>query len=669
MSTTFFRIYRRAVLQKLGVFCFLACLQASNQLVEAADAPIVPPNSVVNNASFATGTTPLAPGTIAAIFGTNLDDGSKNQFSSFGSNGELLTTLGGASVTFNGIPASMFSAFPGQLNVQIPEGLGSATSAMVVVTVAGQSSAPQTVPLGPSSPGIFSLTQNGAGPGAIQIANTTIYAAAAGSISGSQSRAVKPGEFITIYCTGLGPVSNPPAPGKPASGNPLSMTLTTPKVTIGGQPATVSFSGLSPGFVGLYQVNAQIPADAPGGSAVTVKLSIGGSESNTVTIAIAGIVGSKIAGGEQHTCAVTSAGAVLCWGSNVSGQLGNGTNTKSLTPVPVNGLTSGVVAITAGQAFTCALTRAGTVMCWGVNTTGDLGNGTTKDSNIPVEVLNLAGSAPLGGVVAISAGQYHACAVTSSGAVLCWGDNAEGELGPEPSGFRTGLPNQVTGIPSDIVAISAGSYFTCAQTSTGGAWCWGSGGDGQLGAGPNLPNQNPVAVLDLAGTAPLGGMAQISAGFDDTCAVTNAGAVLCWGLNQSGEVGNGTNVQVNIPVQVLSLTGTSSLDGIAAVAAGEDHACALTSAGGVLCWGDPFNGELGNNAGHSAEIPVQVSGLTSGVTEIASGYHFNCAVTSSGGVMCWGFNINGQLGNGNTDAALIPVAVVGVGGAGLLKLF
>ncbi len=669
MSTTFFRNRRRAVLQKLGVFCFLACLQASNQLVEAADSPVVPPNSVVNNASFATGTTPLAPGTIAAIFGTTLDDGSKNPFSSFGSNGELLTTLGGASVTFNGIPASMFSAFPGQLNVQIPEGLGSATSAMVVVTVAGQSSAPQTVPLGPSSPGIFSLTQNGAGPGAIQIANTTIYAAAAGSISGSQSRAVKPGEFITIYCTGLGPVNNPPGPGKPASGNPLSMTLTTPKVTVGGQPATVSFSGLSPGFVGLYQVNAQIPADAPGGNAVPVKLSIGGSESNTVTIAIAGIVGSKIAGGEQHTCAVTSAGAVLCWGSNVSGQLGNGTNTKSLTPVPVNGLTSGVVAITAGQAFTCALTRAGTVMCWGVNTTGDLGNGTTKDSNIPVEVLDPAGSAPLGGVVAISAGQYHACAVTSAGAVLCWGDNAEGELGPEPSGFRTGLPNQVTGIPSDIVAISAGSYFTCAQTSTGGAWCWGSSGDGQLGAGPHLPNQNPVAVLDLAGTAPLGGMAQISAGFDDTCAVTNAGAALCWGLNQDGEVGNGTNIQVDIPVHVLNLSGTSPLDGIAAVAAGENHACALTSSGGVLCWGDPFNGELGNNAGHSAQIPVQVSGLTSGVTEIASGYHFNCAVTSSGGVMCWGFNINGQLGNGNTNDAFVPIAVVGVGGTGLLKLF
>ena len=657
MYTTFFRI---------SILCGLVLV------VEAASNPVVPPDSVVNNASFALGTNPLAPGTIAAIFGTALDNGTNNAFSSFGTNGELLTTLGGASVTFNGISAPMFSAFPGQLNVQIPDGLGTAISAMVVVTVGGQSSAPQTVPLGSFSPGLFSTNQKGTGQGAIQIANTSTYAAASGSISGSASRAVKPGEFITIYCTGLGAVSNPPAPGTAASNNPLSHTLSTPKVTIGGDAATVSFAGLSPGYVGLYQVNAQIPADAAGGGTVTVQLSIGGVVSNSVTIAVngpAGPSGSTIAGGEQHTCALTSAGAVLCWGSNANGELGNGTTTKSLTPVPVTGLSSGVVAVSAGSAFSCALTHGGTVMCWGVNTTGNLGNGTTTDSDIPVQVLDVAGTGTLGGVVAISAGQYHVCAVTNTGAVLCWGDNAFGELGPEPSGFRTGLPNQVTGIPADIVAISAGSYFTCALTSTSAAWCWGSSGDGQLGAGPNLPNSNPVAVLDVAGTAPLSGVAQISAGFNDTCAITNAGATLCWGANQSGEVGNGTNTQVDIPVPVLNLAGTSPLSGVTAVVSGENHACGLTSAGGVLCWGDPFNGELGNNYAHSSEIPVQVSGLTSGVTEIAAGYHFNCSLLSSGGVMCWGFNIKGQLGNGNTNDALIPVAVLGVGGTGLLKLF
>ena len=257
--------------------------------ISGSSTPVVPANSVVNNASFATGTNPLAPGTIAAIFGTNLDDGSSNAFSSFGSNGKLLTILGGASVTFNGISAPIFSSFPGQLNIQIPVELAGNASASVVVTVGGQPSASQTVPLGSFSPGIFSTTQNGAGQGAIQIANTTIFAAPVGSISGVQTRPASRGEFITIYCTGLGAVTNQPASGVKASDNPLSATTTTPSVTIGGMPAPATdgfFSGLAPGFVGLYQINVQVPQNAPTGDAVQLMINIGGATSNTVTIAV-----------------------------------------------------------------------------------------------------------------------------------------------------------------------------------------------------------------------------------------------------------------------------------------------------------------------------------------------------------------------------------------------
>jgi uncharacterized protein (TIGR03437 family) len=668
----------RMLTTKKMAFCVLASLQAGNLFVQAATAPVVPADSVVNNASFATGTNPLAPGTIAAIFGTNLDDGSNDAFSAFGKDGKLLTTLGGASVTFNGISASMFSSFPGQLNVQIPPEL-TGTSASVVVTVGGQKSAPQTVALDSLSPGIFSTSQSGTGQGVIQIANTTIFAAAAGSIPGAQTRAVKPGEFITIYCTGLGAVDNPPAPGTAASDNPLSHTKVTPQVSIGGAPATVSFAGLSPGFVGLYQVNVQIPADAPGGSAVTVALSIGGIKSNTVTIAIAGIVGSKIAAGESHTCAVTGAGAVLCWGLNQYGQLGNGTTTDSLTPVPVTGLTSGVVAITAGQNFNCALTKAGTVMCWGFNVTGNLGNGTdggVSQSTTPVEVLDPTGKGSLSGIVAIAAGQYHTCAITSAGEALCWGDNAEGELGigSQPQS-PLDTPQAVTGLSSGVSTITGGSYFTCAATSSGAARCWGTALSGVLGAGNSVNGSfTPVPVVDPAGNAPLSGVAAVSAGYENACALTNKGAVLCWGNDSAGQLGNGTDGSTgvnesNVPVEVLDLTGKSPLGGVVAVTGGLDDNCALTSAGAVLCWGLGHFGELGNNNGEPSKIPVQVSGLTSGVTEIASGYHHNCAVTSSGGMLCWGFNLKGQLGTGKTAAELIPVAVVGVGGAGLLKLF
>ena len=267
----------------------LSCLPIAVLLVEAAGAPIVPPNSVVNNASFAAGTNPIAPGTIAAIFGTNLNDGSSNPSSSFGPNGNLRTSLGGASVTFNGISAPMFSSFTGQLNVQIPFELAGANSANVVVTVGGQSSLPQSVPIGQYSPGIFTLNSSGTGQGAVLISNTSVFVAASGSIAGVASRAANPGDFITIFATGLGAVTNPPATGQPASGNPLSKTTTTPTVTIGGVSATdISFSGLAPQFVGLYQVDVQVPQGVPTGDAVPISLNIGGKASNTATVALNG---------------------------------------------------------------------------------------------------------------------------------------------------------------------------------------------------------------------------------------------------------------------------------------------------------------------------------------------------------------------------------------------
>jgi uncharacterized protein (TIGR03437 family) len=252
--------------------------------------PSISNAGIVNNASFAPGTNPIAPGTIAAIFGTNLNDGTSNPSSSLGTDGKLLTALGGASVTFNGISAPVFSSFPGQLNVQVPFELDGASSASVQVTVGGQKSDPQTVPIGPFSPGIFAITPGGAGQGAVLIANTNTLAAPSGSVSGRDARPAKRGEFITVFCTGLGSVSSPPLTGQPASTATVSNTVTTPLVSIGEIPAVVSFSGLAPGFVGLYQINVQVPSAAPTGDSVPLALTIGGIKANplgTVDIAVA----------------------------------------------------------------------------------------------------------------------------------------------------------------------------------------------------------------------------------------------------------------------------------------------------------------------------------------------------------------------------------------------
>jgi len=242
-----------------------------------AGRPAVNPGGMVNAASFAG--QPPAAGGIATLFGTNLAASAQQA-----DRVPLPTTLGGTRVELNGIAAPLFFVSPTQINFQIPWQLAGQTQASVVVTLDGQASSPQTVNLSGFSAGLFALTQTGAGQGAILIAGTATIAAPLGSFPGA--RPVHRGEFISIFCTGLGPVANPPATGAPAPAEPLSATTTTPGVTIGSLQARVNFSGLAPGFVGLYQVNAEVPANAPIGNTVLVVLTIGGSVSNTVTIAV-----------------------------------------------------------------------------------------------------------------------------------------------------------------------------------------------------------------------------------------------------------------------------------------------------------------------------------------------------------------------------------------------
>ena len=274
-------------------------------------------------------------------------------------------------------------------------------------------------------------------------------------------------------------------------------------------------------------------------------LSINGVQSNTVSIAVAGQIGlDRIAGGDSHTCVVNNAGGVLCWGSNGTGEPGNGANTESDSPVPVKGLSSGVVAVGAGQHFSCALTKAGGVMCWGQGGSGDLGNNTMNDSNIPVTVLNTEGSAPLSGIVQISTGQDHACALTNTGGILCWGDNLNGGLGNN-NGDRFATPQQVVGLTSGVVEVEAGNNYTCAVMADGGAMCWGL--TGPLGAGSGS-SATPIPVLNPSGSAPLTGVVAISAGYQHACALLASGSELCWGANGNGGLGNGTETDSTLPV-------------------------------------------------------------------------------------------------------------------------
>lgn len=246
----------------------------------AVDVPTIALNGLQNAASYST-ETPVSPGSIVSLFGVNLAKTTPPRASV-----PLPTTLGDTQVLVNGLPAPLFYVSPTQINFQIPWELAAQTQASLTVTTGGLTSSAQTIKLAGSAPGIFSVDSTGKGQGAILIASTAEVAAPSGSIPGIAARPVRRGEFVTIYCTGLGPVGNRPPTGAAAQRNPLSETTALPVVTIGGIAARVLFSGLAPDSVGLYQVNAEVPANAPTGSAVAVLLSIGGATSNAVTIAV-----------------------------------------------------------------------------------------------------------------------------------------------------------------------------------------------------------------------------------------------------------------------------------------------------------------------------------------------------------------------------------------------
>ncbi|MEP7121711.1 MAG: hypothetical protein ABJE95_12405 [Byssovorax sp.] len=265
---------------------------------------------------------------------------------------------------------------------------------------------------------------------------------------------------------------------------------------------------------------------------------------SAVPVDVVGLSGGVLAvsAGYTHTCALTEKGGVKCWGKNEHGQLGNSTTTDSLVPVDAVGLSSGAVSVSAGKRATCAVTTSGAVKCWGFNDNfGQLGNASMADSAIPVDVKGLSS-----GALGVFAGDEAPCAILGGGALRCWGWNYYGQLGDSMPSNST-VPVDVIGLSAGVVAVSPGYDHSCAITAAGGVQCWGWNLYGQLGVGSGVVNN--AVPTDVNGLT--SGVLSVSAGVEHTCAITTAGNVKCWGDNTSGQLGNNSSKASDEPVDVI----------------------------------------------------------------------------------------------------------------------
>ena len=385
----------------------------------------------------------------------------------------------------------------------------------------------------------------------------------------------------------------------------------------------------------------------------------------------------QISARTNHSCAIKGTERrVWCWGNNRYGQLGNGESGGNIeinfaSPIAVQATEleeTNIQSVAVGHQFSCALLTDKTIKCWGHNQNGQLGIGTAGGTSIvPVQVVGITTA------TSIAAGQDHACALLEDKTARCWGTNWHGQLGngvlggpdePFPTPIRVRLGN--------IKSIAVGGLHTCALLEDKTARCWGLNTNGQLGIGGvnTVAIPTPAPVLDTTGTGSLGNIKSIALGNNHSCAVLEDKTARCWGLNNRGQLGDGTIERRTIPVPVLESPGTP-LGNIVSIAAVGKHTCAVLEDKTAKCWGLNFKGQLGDGVivdpdGGPFPTPTPTPVLESpgtplgNIVSIAVGANHTCAILEDETALCWGWQNYGIVGNGwqNLDVSRYPVPVL-----------
>lgn len=427
--------------------------------------------------------------------------------------------------------------------------------------------------------------------------------------------------------SGFTPMSGAPGTSVTVTGSNFPTHIADITVTVSGVTAPVTSASST-------QLVITVPSMGNATGPISVVTPSGNATSSaSFTVIVPNPLGTsairKIAPGYTHTCALLADDTVKCWGSNDFGQLGDGTTSPSSSAVSVAGVTN-PVDIAVGTSFSCAIFGAtsgassGSVKCWGLGTSGQLGDNTNASSATPVSVSSVSTASQ------ISARAHHVCALLTSGQVVCWGEGTSGQLGNN-STSNSPIPVAVVGTGPDNYAVvnaqgqpastkafqvTAGDAHTCARVSTSngsaglGVKCWGSTNHGELGDGsalcqvnticdPKNPNPVPQYVSGLTSAS------QIAAGARHTCVALTSGGARCWGQGDMGQLGNGSNVHSSTPVLV------SGISGATAASAGSEFSC-VSSTGALKCWGRNNNGQLGNGATSNSSTPVTTTAVAAG---------------------------------------------------------